>query len=128
MKPLVKYLILLTGMNILILIAGTILVETSLITLAVSDILILSGLFSIITAISLIIFFRGMNRPPDTGTMHTLLAVSLKFLMELILALVWFIVAKKSSFHSVLIFFVLYLTFTLILVGILLKSLRNKSL
>ncbi len=45
--------------------------------------------------------------------MHTLVSVSLKFLLEIILALIWFVAAKKNSFTSVFIFFVIYLTLTL---------------
>jgi len=96
--------------------------------LLLSDIIILSAVFTVVTSIAIVIFFRGNERNPESQTMHTLVAVSLKFILELILALVWFIVAKKSSFHSVFIFFVLYLTFTLVLVGIILKTLKNKSL
>jgi hypothetical protein len=60
--------------------------------------------------------------------MHTLLSVSFKFIIELILALIWFIVAKKTTFHSVLLFFVLYLAFTLISIWLILKTLKYRSL
>jgi hypothetical protein len=55
-------------------------------------------------------------------------AISLKFLLEMILALVWFIVAKKTALPSVLIFFVLYLALTLFTVLIILKTLKNRAL
>lgn len=128
MRPVYKSLILIASLNILTISAGSLCVKSVVLDLLLSDIIILSAVFTVITSIAVVIFFRGNERNPESQTMHTLVAVSLKFLLELILALVWFIVAKKSSFHSVFIFFVLYLTFTLVLVGIILKTLKNKSL
>ena len=128
MRPVYKSLILIASLNILTISAGSLCVKSVVLDLLLSDIIILSAVFTVVTSIAIVIFFRGNERNPESQTMHTLVAVSLKFLLELILALVWFIVAKKSSFHSVFIFFVLYLTFTLVLVGIILKTLKNKSL
>ena len=128
MRPVYKSLILIASLNILTISTGSLCVKSGVLDLLLSDIIILSAVFTVVTSIAIVIFFRGNERNPESQTMHTLVAVSLKFLLELILALVWFIVAKKSSFHSVFIFFVLYLTFTLVLVGIILKTLKNKSL
>lgn len=128
MRPVYKNLILIASLNILTISAGSLCVKSVVLDLLLSDIIILSAVFTVVTSIAIVIFFRGNERNPESQTMHTLVAVSLKFILELILALVWFIVAKKSSFHSVFIFFVLYLTFTLVLVGIILKTLKNKSL
>jgi hypothetical protein len=44
------------------------------------------------------------------------------------LALVWFIVAKKTSLQSVLMFFVLYLALTLYTLWVIVKILKNKAL
>jgi hypothetical protein len=96
--------------------------------LSIIEIVILSSLFSIIAFISLVIFLRGQIKEPDSQTLHSLTSVSLKFLMEIMLALIWFIVAKKTSIASVLMFFVLYLTLTLFLLWVVLKTLKNKSL
>jgi hypothetical protein len=46
----------------------------------------------------------------------------------LVLALVWFFVAKKTSLDSVFAFFVIYLTLTLFSMLIILKTLKNKAL
>lgn len=93
-----------------------------------SNIVFLSTLFSTITILTLIIFFKGQIKDPETQTLHSLVSLGLKFLLEMVLALVWFIVAKKTSLPSVLIFFVLYLAFTLFSVFIILKILKNRSL
>jgi len=93
-----------------------------------SDIAIPSSVFSLITLITLIIFLRGQKKEPESQTLHSLVAISLKFLLELVLVLIWFIVAKKTSLPSVLIFFVIYLTLTLFSIWVILKTLKNKSL
>jgi len=107
---------------------GFILVSSGILNVFFNDIVILSFLFSIINLLSIIIFLRGQNREADRQTMHTLVSVSLKFLLELILAFIWFIVAKKSTLHSVLMFFVLYLAFTLFSIWVILKTLKFRSL
>ena len=96
--------------------------------LVCSDIVILSLIFSVIALLTILIFLRGQDKEPDNQTLHTLVSVILKFLMELVLALIWFFVAKKTSLTSVIMFFVIYLTLTLFSIGVILKALKNKSL
>jgi hypothetical protein len=128
LKPLHKYILLLFLLDIMLPFTGYLLASAASIILNYRDIAILSLSFSIIAFITLVIFLRGQTKGPDSQTLHTLVAVSLKFLLELPIALIWFIVAKKTSLASVLIFFVLYLTFTLFSIWIILKTLKNKSL
>jgi hypothetical protein len=92
------------------------------------EIFFLSAMFAIVAFITLIIFFRGRKREADTQTMHTLVAVSVKFLLDMVIALFWFFIFKKSTLSSVIVFFVLYLTFTLYSVFYILKILKNRSL
>lgn len=128
MKPLHKYILLLLLLNILLFGTGYFLISSGGLNLSFIEITILSPLFSIIALITLVIFLRGQTKEPDSQTLHSLVSVSLKFLLEIVLALVWFIVAKKTSLPSVLIFIVLYLTFTLFSILVILKTLKNKSL
>lgn len=128
MKPLFKYILHLGFLNIMLQGIGYFLVSVAKLNLLYNDVAILSFVFSVIVIITLFIFFRGQTKGPDSQTLHSLVSVSLKFLLELVLALVWFIVAKKTSLPSVLIFFVIYLTLTLFSVWIILKTLKNKSL
>jgi hypothetical protein len=127
-RQIYKYVLLLVLLNILLAVAGLFLNSLSGLSYSLKDIIILSPFFSLISAITLLIFSRGLTRESDSQTLHTLVAVSLKFLLDMILALVWFYICKKSTFASVIIFFVLYLTFTLFTVFVLLKILRNRSL
>jgi hypothetical protein len=128
LKPLYKYILLLLILNVFIAGSAYLLVTIHIITLLFTDILILSLFFSIIAIITLIIFFRGQTKDPESQTLHSLVSVSLKFLLELVLALVWFFVAKKTSLDSVFAFFVIYLALTLFSVLIILKTLKNKAL
>jgi len=128
LKPLHKYILFLLLLNILLAGAGYILTSVVNINLLCSDIVILSLIFSIIAVITIVIFLRGQTKEPDSQTIHSLVSVSLKFLLEMVLALVWFVVAKKTSLTSVLIFFVIYLTLTLFSIGIILKTLKNRAL
>ena len=128
MRQIFRYVLWLVLLNIILDWSGALLRSLSGLNLVVSDIIILSALFSVISVISLIIFLRGQTREPDSQTMHTLVSISLKFLLDMILALVWFIIAKNNSLTSVIIFFVIYLTLTLFTVFIILKILKNRSL
>jgi hypothetical protein len=128
LKPLSRYLVLLLLLNVLIAGAGYLILNLTGLKLSFIDIPLLSALFSVIALITLIIFLKGQARDPEGQTLFTFVSVGLKFLLELILALVWFIFAKKTSLPSVLIFFVLYLTLTLFSLLIIMKTLKNKSL
>ncbi len=114
--------------NILLIINGLLLKSLPPINLFYRDIIVLSLSFSVISAVTLTIFFRGRAREPDSHTMHTLVAVSLKFLLDMVLALIWFFISKKSTHTSVFIFFVIYLTLTIFTFFIILKMLRHRSL
>jgi hypothetical protein len=92
------------------------------------DIAIISSGLSGITVICLIIFFRGQSKNSESQTLHTLVAISLKFLLEMVFALIWFFISKKTYPGSVFTFFVIYLTLTLFIVLVMLKTLKNKSL
>jgi len=115
-------------LNILLTGTGYLIISTTSFNLRLSDITVLALFFSVISLITITIFLRGQNKDPESQTMHSLVSVGLKFLLEMVLALVWFIVAKKTSTPSVFIFFVLYLTLTLFSLWIILKTLKNKSL
>ena len=128
MKQIHKYILLLILLNGLLLITVFSLSTFTSLKINISEVLVLLPVFSLISIISLIIFFIGETKEADSQTLYILVAVSLKFLMELIFALIWFIVIKKTALPSVLMFFVLYLTLTLFTLGVILKTLKNKAL
>lgn len=89
---------------------------------------LLSGFFFGATSLCLFIFFRGQTRKPKEEFFHSLTAISLKFLLELFTALFWFLILKKTDIFYIILFFVLYLAFSMITVVVILKSLKNKTL
>jgi hypothetical protein len=128
MKPLYKVIRLLALLELLILAAGFIIISKSGIGIRFEDVAVISGIFTLISLGGIIIFFRGQGKDPASQTMHSLVSVTLKFLLELVFAFVWFFVAKKTALSSVVLFFVLYLSFTLFSVFIMVKTLKDKSL
>lgn len=128
MKLIYKYILLLVPLNILLIATAFLLVSVFKLNILIGDTLILSLAFSIIALVTLVIFFKGQSKEPDSQTLYILVAVSLKLLLEMLFAILWFFVAKKSYMPSVLMFFVIYLSLTLYSLLIILKTLRNKVL
>lgn len=89
---------------------------------------LISAMFFLTTALSLFVFFRGRQKEPRQETMHSFISVSLKFVLELFLALIWFALLKKTGWIDILLFFMLYLAFSITGIFIILKSLKNKIL
>ena len=123
-----KHLLQLFFLYLFLLLGGYLFVSLINQEFSFSDIAIEATVFSVISFITLIIFFRGRTKEPDSQTLYVLVAISLKFLLEIVFALIWLIVVKKTSLPSVLMFFVLYLTLTLFTLLIILKTLKNKVL
>lgn len=123
-----KYSIGLLLLDLLLLPAGYLLVTFTGVTLHFSEIAILTLCFSAIVLFSLYIFSRGLKKEPASQTMHLMVAVSVKMLIEMVLALIWFFVAKKTYTSSLLLFFVLYLAFSLYSIIFMLNTLKTKPL
>ena len=118
----------LISFNILIAILGYGLIRFFSLDIHLADIIIPSLVFTVISSVTILIFSRGQRRDPESQTFHSLIAIGLKFLLEMIFALCWFIIAKKTSLEFIIIFFVLYLCLSLFTIGAMLKTLRNKAL
>jgi len=128
LKPIYKYSLLLLLFNALLFLIAYLLISVIKLSFSFGDIVILSLFFTVVACITLFIFFKGQSKEPDSQTLYILVAVSLKFLLEIVFALVWFFVAKKTYLASVLMFFVLYLCLTLFSMQLILKTLKNKAL
>ena len=92
-----------------------------------TDALILTGCFAMAALISLLIFFNGIHSEADRSVLMTLIALSLKFLISLIIALLFFVVFKNRETGSVILFFILYLAFTIFVFLTFLNNLKKKS-
>jgi len=123
-----KYFIGLLLLALLVLIAGLALILLIDINLMFSDVSTLTFCFFTISLITIYIFHRGEKKGTESQTMHIIVALSLKILLELILVLAWFFIAKKTGTGSLLLFFVLYLAFSMFSIYLMLNTLKNKSL
>jgi len=128
LKPLHKNILWLILIESLILAGGSILLAGHDPGFDFTGMAVLSLSFVFLSFLTLIIVFRGQKKDPEARTMHMLVAFGLKFLLELVIALLWFFVAKKTGLTSVILFFVLYLAFTLFSVLVVLKTLKYKPL
>jgi hypothetical protein len=114
--------------EILILLICYFLISVFNLNLEFTSILLLSLIFTVITSLVLTVFITGQKKNPESQAMHTLSAIGVKFLLELLLAFLWFFVGKKSGLSDVLLFFVLYLAFTLFSILVISKELKNRVL
>lgn len=86
---------------------------------------LLLGVFLIIALFVFFIYYTGNNSDPEKAMMKTILALSLKTLLILVFALILFIGFKKKNIETVILFFILYLGFTLFVVFTLLNTLKK---
>lgn len=128
MRLLLKYIPVLFFPCLLISVVFLLATDYEASSLTVTHVLTLASIFLLINLIYLFIIFRGLVSGASSSAIHTLAAIGSKFLLEAILALIWFIVIKKTSHLSVVLFFVLYLTLALVSVIVMLKVLKNRSL
>jgi hypothetical protein len=128
MRKYLKYFAFLLIFFLVVNSAGTILTRNFNLIFTSGDLFALSLSFAAISLVTLVIYFRGREREEKEQAMHTFVAIGTKFLLELFLALAWFLLAKKSSMTYMILFFVLYLSFSIISIGFILKTLKNKPL
>ena len=123
-----KYPALLLLMLLLIIIAGSLLDDNYSFAFSFLDLFNLSLSFAITAMISMLVFIRGIKEEPGRRAMHTLTATGIKFVAGLFIALVWFAVAKKNEPECIILFLLLYLAFSLFLMFVIIKTLKNNSL
>ena len=123
-----KFLTGLLLLCLLIITGGYLLVRFFEIPLFFNDIITLTASFSAIGVISGIIFTTGLKKGPEARTMYLMVASTLKLLLEMVLALLWFLIVKKTYLASVILFFVLYLAISLYSMFFILNTLKSKPL
>jgi len=122
------YIILLLLLDFILITAGYLVIEAGNFDLLPFDVVVLTFFFTLITFTALLVFTRGRLKQPGRQTFYSMTAIGIKFLLEMSLALGWFFIGKKTSTASVVLFFLLYLAFTIFLMTVILNSLKNKSL
>jgi hypothetical protein len=128
MEKYYKYFTQLLLFEILVLLLGKYIIPLFLQGVSFTDVTISSVFFTVNSSAVLLIFFRGRAKDAESQTMHSLVAISVKFLTELFFALAWIFLLKKRESGTLLLFFILYLAFTFFSVLVILKVLKDKSL
>lgn len=89
--------------------------------------IMLAGGFTVTAFISLLIFFNGQRSGPEKSVFMTLVSVGVKMLLSFVLALLFFVVFKNNRSGSVILFFILYLAFTVFVFLTIFSVLKKKS-
>ncbi len=93
----------------------------------INDILLLTGGFTVIAMAALVIFFNGTEGKGEKRVFATLIAIGVKMLLSFVLALLFIVVFKNKETGSVILFFILYLSFTVFVILTFLRIIRRKS-
>ncbi len=115
-----------TAVGLVVLIALTLIDPSPGITDNSSNPAILPLLFFPVALISLVLVHSGRGRDADVQLNLTMVAIAIKFLLPSLLAVIWFAVLKNSSYKDVLLFFIVYLSFGITTVLLILRRLRNQ--
>lgn len=125
-EALKRYLFLVIySLIIILIILGINMVNSAM--LAMTDAIGLTAAFTVAALISFLIFFNGTNSDPKRSVFMTLTALSVKFLLSLIIALLFFVIFKNREAGSVILFFILYLAFTIFIFLTFLNVLKGRS-
>ena len=98
------------------------------IQLTLIDLLLPCLLFTAITSISLVVFIVGTGKKTENQPLYSMGAIGIKFFLSMVFALIYFIVLKNTGLFYILLFFLLYLAFTIFLLRVIIKTLKTKSL
>ena len=93
----------------------------------INDILLLTGGFTVIAMAALVIYFNGTEGKGEKRVFATLIAIGVKMLLSFVLALLFIVVFKNKETGSVILFFILYLSFTVFVILTFLRIIRRKS-
>ena len=91
-----KYLTGLLWVCLTLLAAGYLLSRFIPVPFLFTDLLLLTVSFSAIGITAALISRSGLKKGAEGGTMYLMVALSVKLLLEMVLALLWFVVVKKT--------------------------------
>jgi len=118
----------LTAMSILFLAVGQFLIPLIFPLLDKTHIIITIIFFFLINMGVLLAFFRGLDKNPKKGLLYTFAAISAKLLAYLIFILLFYLLTKNLSANYLILFFVLYLTFTIFILLAFVKELKTRKI
>lgn len=93
--------------------------------LNINTLAVILAVFLPVSLLALVIFNSGIKNDPDRRILKTFLAISLKTVLCLAFALILFMGFKKKDSVTVILFFIIYLGFTLFVVFSMLNTLKK---
>ena len=93
-----------------------------------SSLIILITSFYLMSLLVLSVSYAGSSKSSESQTLFNFAAVGIKFVLSAVIALLFFEAFKKYGLNNILLFFVLYLTFTVYLLVVIVKVLNIRSL
>ena len=93
-----------------------------------SSLLILVISFYILSILVISVSYAGSRRSSDAEMLFNFAAIGVKFVLSAVIALLYFEAFKKDGLNNIVLFFVLYLTFTVYLLVSIVKVLNIRSL
>ena len=121
------YIILLIfAVTVALVILGFCMVRPSVIN-PVSSVMLAGG-FTFTAFISLLFFFKGVWSDPEKSVFMTFMALGVKMLLSFVLALLFIAVFKNNQTGSVILFFILYLAFTVFVLLTIFRFLKKGQL
>jgi len=108
-------------------IAGRLVIPQLLPDLNLNSFYLTLSYFLIVNVLVLILFFKGSSKNPEKAIVYTLLTISLKFILYISFILIYYLITKNLSKGYLIIFFLLYLTFSFFTLFAVLKELKLRS-
>ena len=118
----------LTVMSILFLAIGQFLIPLIFPLLDKTHIIITIIYFFLVNMGVLFAFFHGLNKNPRSGLLYTFGAIAAKFLAYLTFIVLFYLLTKNISLNYLILFFVLYLAFTIFILLALVKELNSRKI
>jgi hypothetical protein len=121
-----RYIWQLLVLTAILMLSGILLIPRLDVSLALNHYLITLVSLSVINLLAWIVLARGASKSDRDGAVTLLVGISAKFLLYLLYILVFWLITKIITKPFIVTFFALYLFFTFLLAGNLLKLLKNK--
>ena len=120
-----KYAAYLTLITLIFLFIGLILIPAKISGISLNQFLLTLGFYFIVNQVVLYLFFKGKKKDPKKSVLYTFSAVSAKFLFYLLFIVIYYLVTKNLSTGYIIVFFILYLAFTLFTALVIVKALKT---
>ena len=121
-----KYAAYLLVLTLSFLIIGLFLIPDQISGINRNQFLLTLSFYFLVNLVVISLFFKGKRKDPKKSLLYTFSAISAKFLLYLLFIVIYFLVTKNLSTTYLIVFFILYLAFTLFTVLAIVKALKTK--